>query len=108
MPVPELAAAPVVVVVVLAPAPVPELAAPLLRVVDGLVLLPPIVLGPALPGVGSDAPICPPAVPGPMRPALSVSAGEPCAAYAPVTATAITPAANTIVSFLMNYLPEND
>jgi hypothetical protein len=98
--VPLLADAPLLVVLELAPVlelgplPVPEAA--------------PIPLVPALPGVGSAAPIWPAAVPAPARPALSVSAGEPWAAYAPVTATDMQPAIKTRVSFLMTYLPKND
>jgi hypothetical protein len=82
-----------------APAPVDELAPALLRDEP---LVPPVV--PDLSGFA--APICPAAVPAPARPALSVSAGEPCAAYAPATAADIAPATSAIMSFLIACLPK--
>jgi hypothetical protein len=92
----ELAAAPLEPVVALAPVPVVAL----------LDAAPPFVEpGPALPGVGCAAPISPAAVPGPMRPALSVSAGDPCAAYAPATAADMQPATNANMSFFIPDLP---
>lgn len=66
-----------------------------------LPVLPPFMLLPP----GFDAPISPAAVPGPARPALSVSAGEPCAAYAPATATDRQPATNVTISFFISDLP---
>jgi hypothetical protein len=104
--VPLLAAAPLPPVVepVVDPAvddpPALELAAP--------ALLPPLDAPmpelPADPGVvvpGFAAPISPALVPGPARPALSVSAGEPCAAYAPATAADMQPATTANMSFLI-------
>jgi hypothetical protein len=62
--------------------PVVELAAPV-----PVVLLPPLdapmpepLVDPGVVAPGFAAPISPALVPGPARPALSVSAGEPCAA----------------------------
>jgi hypothetical protein len=52
-------------------------------------------------GAGFAAPISPADVPGPARPALSVSAGDPCAAYAPATAADMQPATNANMSFLI-------
>jgi hypothetical protein len=80
------------------PAPVVLEVAPVPRV---LLELAPVVPGALLGGVGSVAPCCPAAVPGPMRPALSESAGEPDAAYAP-TATDMQPAINANVSFFIS------
>jgi hypothetical protein len=57
---------------------------------------------PGVAGPGFAAPISPAAVPGPARPALSVSAGEPAAAYAPATAADIQPATNANISFLIS------
>lgn len=102
---PVVADEPPAPVVALAPAPV-LLAAPAPIDDDAPPVPPFIVPGPALPGVGSAAPICPAAVPGPARPALSVSAGEPVAAYAPATATDMQPATNANVSFLISDLPK--
>lgn len=83
--------APVPVVLEVAPVPVLDLA--------------PVVPGALLGGFGSTAPISPAAVPGPMRPALSESAGEPDAAYAP-TATDMQLAINANVSFFISISDE--
>jgi hypothetical protein len=67
--------------------------------------LPPFVIPPPAPGAvvdGFAAPISPAVVPGPARPALSVSAGEPAAAYAPATAADMQPATNANMSFLIS------
>jgi hypothetical protein len=101
MPLPELAAAPPLPVVALAPVPVVALE-PVPALLDEV---PPFV-EPALPGVGVAAPISPAAVPGPARPALSVSAGEPCAAYAPATAADMQTAINVNMSFFIPDLPK--
>jgi hypothetical protein len=61
---------------------------------------------PGVVGGGFAAPISPAVVPGPARPALSVSAGEPCAAYAPATEADMHPAINANMSFLIPYLPK--
>jgi hypothetical protein len=50
---------------------------------------------------GFAAPCWPAAVPGPARPALSVSAGDPDAAYAPLTAADMQPAIKTTRSFFI-------
>jgi hypothetical protein len=100
-----LAAAPPLVLLELAPAPMPPLVlppAPVLELAPPLRLLPP--MPPPAPGEvvpGFAAPCSPAALPAPARPALSVSAGEPCAAYAPATAADIQPATNTIMSFFI-------
>jgi hypothetical protein len=60
-----------------------------------LLELPPLLLG-------SAAPIWPAAVLGLARPALSVSAGDPCAAYAPANAADMHTATKPNVSFLMH------
>jgi hypothetical protein len=102
-PVSLVAELPPLVVVELAPAPMlPPAPAP----ADELAPAPLRLAPPALPGVGSAAPICPAAVPGPARPALSVSAGDPCAAYAPATAADMAPAISAIMSFLITCLPK--
>jgi translation initiation factor IF-2 len=106
-----VAEAPPAPVVALAPEPVllaadPPAPAPAPVVEDAPVepLLVPVV--PAVPlavplGVGFAAPISPAAVPGPARPALSVSAGEPDAAYAPATAADMQPATNVNMSLFI-------
>jgi hypothetical protein len=103
-PVPELAEEPP------APAPVLELDAPALpdELLAPLPMLPPLPLFdapvpdvPAAPPLGFAAPISPADVPGPMRPALSASAGDPCAAYAPVTAADMQPATNANMSLFI-------
>ena len=84
--------------------PVLELAAPVVPAVLEPIPLPPFDIPPVVPGVvgvGLAAPISPAAVPGPARPALSVSAGDPAAAYAPATATDMQPATNANMSFLI-------
>jgi hypothetical protein len=100
-PVPELAALP-------APAPVVELDAP--DVPDELLAPEPMLLPlfdapapdvPAAPPLGFAAPISPADVPGPMRPALSASAGDPCAAYAPATAADMQPATKATMSLFI-------
>jgi hypothetical protein len=78
-------------------APVLEVA-PLVPARDRVPLA--LVSAPAF--VGSAAPIWPADVPGPARPALSVSAGDPCAACAPATAADTQTATNANVSFLMS------
>ena len=86
-----------------APAPVVEDAPvePLLvPVVPAVPAVPAVPLAVPL-GVGFDAPISPAAVPGPARPALSVSAGEPDAAYAPATAADMQPATNVNMSLFI-------
>jgi hypothetical protein len=98
------------------PAVLPEVDPPLMPELDPplmpeLELAPPFAppLIPAPPGAvvpGLAAPISPADVPGPARPALSVSAGEPCAAYAPATAADMQPATNATMSFLIAYLPK--
>jgi hypothetical protein len=95
-----LAAAPLLVVLELAA--VPEVAPPLRAAAPA----PVPALGVVVPGFA--APISPAAVPGPARPALSVSAGEPCAAYAPATAADMQPAINANMSFLIPYLPKKE
>jgi hypothetical protein len=60
----------------------------------------PLALDPA-PALGSDAPNWPADVPGSARPALSVSAGEPCAACAPAMVADKQAATNANVSLLM-------
>ena len=85
------------------PAPVLELAVPAVPAV--LAPAPPFDMPPPAPGVvgvGFAAPISPAAVPGPARPALSVSAGDPCAAYAPATAADMHPATTANMSFLIS------
>jgi hypothetical protein len=72
----------------------PEFASP------RLMPLPPVELA-----SGLDAPCWPAAVPGPARPALSVSAADPDAAYAPATAADMHPAINVTKSFLIRDLP---
>jgi hypothetical protein len=81
----------------LPPAPVLDVAPPAVPAREPVV--PPAELAPPL--VGSAAPISPAAVPGPARPALSVSAGDPCAAYAPATAPDMQSASRPNLSFLM-------
>jgi len=88
---------PLASVAVLVALPVPPallLEAPAPRL---LVLLP----LPVVPASGFAAPCCPAAVPLPARPALSVSVGDPDAAYAPATATDMQPATNATRSFFM-------
>jgi len=92
-----LADDPLVSVAVLAPAVPPAL------LLDAPALAPRLLI-PALPVLlasGFAAPCCPAAVPVPARPALSVSAGDPDAAYAPATAADIAPATNATRTFLM-------
>jgi hypothetical protein len=109
MPLPAVALLPVVLEPVVALEPVVELAAPAVPapalVPAPVAALPLFDAGavdvPALPGDGSAAPIWPAAVPGPMRPALSESAGEPAAAYAPATAADMQPATNAIMTFFI-------
>jgi hypothetical protein len=93
-----LAVAPLLVVLELAPVVevAPPLRAPAPAPAPGVVV------------AGLAAPISPAAVPGPVRPALSVSAGEPCAAYAPATAADMQPAINANMSFLITYLPKKE
>ncbi|MDB5865489.1 MAG: hypothetical protein JWO70_3295 [Betaproteobacteria bacterium] len=89
------------------PAPVLELAAPPDEVLAPEPMLPPLdVPDPGVVVPGLAAPISPALVPGPMRPALSESAGEPCAAYAPATAADMQPATTANMSFLITYLPK--
>jgi hypothetical protein len=97
----------------LAAALLPPDVAPAVLPAEGLELAAPEVLAPAPPfdmpppapgavGDGFAAPISPADVPGPARPALSVSAGDPCAAYAPATAADMHPATNANMSFFIN------
>jgi hypothetical protein len=87
--------------VVVAPVPVVVLAAP--AVAPRLPIAPPLSAPP-----GFTAPCSPAAVPGPMRPALSVSAGDPDAAYAPATVADMHPAINANMSFLISNLPNKN
>jgi hypothetical protein len=71
-----------------------------------VVVLAPAPVVPAAPeGVGLAAPASPIAVPGPARPALSVSAGDPDAAYAPAIAADMHPATSANMSFFISDLP---
>jgi hypothetical protein len=97
----ELADEPVVSVVVLDPVVPPALLldAPAFAPRRPMLLL--VLPAPVLLASGFDAPCWPAAVPGPARPALSVSAGDPEAAYAPATVADMHPAINATQSFLI-------
>jgi hypothetical protein len=103
---PLLAAALLPLLPVVAEAPPAPVLAPEVPALAPLVLLAAplfdMLLPPALPGVGSTAPDCPADVPGGWRPALSLSAGDPAAAYAPATPADMQPATNANMSFLIS------
>jgi hypothetical protein len=88
------------------PAVLPDVDPPLMPELELAPLRAPAPPAPGAVVPGFAAPISPADVPGPARPALSASAGEPCAAYAPATAADMHPATNATMSFLIAYLPK--
>jgi hypothetical protein len=110
VPVAALADEPLVPLVVLEPVPV--VVAPVPAAAPVVVLpavAPRLPIAPPLSGApGFTAPCSPAAVPGPWRPALSESAGDPDAAYAPATPADMHPAINANMSFLISDLPIKD
>jgi hypothetical protein len=96
---PALAEDPPVALVVAEPPVVPDV------VLDAAPVAPRFMPVPAEPTSGLAAPCSPAVVPGPARPALSVSAGDPDAAYALATAADMQPAINANMSFLIPHLP---